>query len=108
MLYERTPLFVSDFKRLPPEHQRLVLEAVHRFRSAAEQAVRGQNHPWHPGLRVRRVVGTTDIWEMTWSFRTPDGRATWQWAEIVNPRTGEAERGIRWRRVGSHPIFRNP
>ena len=39
---------------------------------------------------------------MTWSFASPDGRATF---EIV---TVDGEQRIRWRRVGGHEVFRNP
>lgn len=53
-------------------------------------------------MRVKKMAGTKDIWEMTWSMRNPDGRATWQWVEI------DGEPGIRWRRLGDHTIFNAP
>jgi hypothetical protein len=37
---------------------------------------------------------------MTWSWSEPDGRATWEWVEI------DGELGVRWRRVGTHDIFK--
>jgi hypothetical protein len=37
---------------------------------------------------------------MTWSWRDPDGRATWEWMTI------EGDPAVRWRRVGTHEIFR--
>jgi hypothetical protein len=39
---------------------------------------------------------------MTWSWRDPDGRATWEWVEI------DGEPAVRWRRVGTHQIFKRP
>ena len=39
---------------------------------------------------------------MTWSDKDPDGRATWEWVTI------EGEKGIRWRRLGTHSIFASP
>ncbi|MCL5265766.1 MAG: hypothetical protein M1343_11370 [Chloroflexi bacterium] len=42
------------------------------------------------------------IWEMTWSFSGPDGRATFELASI------DGEPAIRWRRIGNHRIFREP
>jgi hypothetical protein len=66
------------------------------------RAVAGEADPWHNSLRVKRVVGAPDVWEMTWSWSEPDGRATWEWVEIAG------EPGIRWRRVGTHAIFRSP
>lgn len=48
------------------------------------------------------MTGTDDIWEMTWSFSGPDGRATFEWV------SAEGEIHIRWRRIGGHQIYRNP
>jgi hypothetical protein len=47
------------------------------------------------------------VFEMTWSFSGPDGRATWQWTTV---RTGEGGSvpALRWRRLGGHAIFREP
>lgn len=55
---------------------------------------------FRPGLRVKRVQGTREVWEMTWA---PDGRATWQYGESID---GEAH--VIWRRVGTHDIFTSP
>jgi hypothetical protein len=53
-------------------------------------------------MRVKKIEGADHIWEMTWSWNDPDGRATWEW------RTLDGESAIRWRRVGTHDIFKNP
>jgi hypothetical protein len=53
-------------------------------------------------LRIKRVVSAPRIWEMTWSFSVPDGRVTFEWVEI------DDTSGIRWRRIGTHEIFREP
>jgi hypothetical protein len=53
-------------------------------------------------MRVRKVEGAQGIWEMTWSWNDPDGRATWEWMEI------DSEPAIRWRRIGTHEIFKAP
>jgi hypothetical protein len=66
------------------------------------RAAAGGDDPWHPSLRVKRVVGAPEVWEMSWSWKDPDGRATWEWVEIGG------ERGVRWRRVGPHAIFKRP
>lgn len=42
------------------------------------------------------------MWELTWSFAGPDGRATFEFFAV------DGETAIRWRRVGRHDIFRNP
>ncbi len=52
-------------------------------------------------LRIKRVQGTTDVYEMTWA---PDGRATFRYGDAV--RLGDPH--IVWRRVGGHDIFDEP
>lgn len=74
--FETFPVFERDLARLDPEQQR-------RFRAAARHFVedldRGQ---FRPDLRVKRVQGTSAVWEMTFS---PDGRSTWQYGDEVRP-----------------------
>lgn len=53
-------------------------------------------------MRVKRLVGTRGLWEMTWSMRDPDGRATWEWLEE------EGEPRILLRRVGNHSVLKRP
>lgn len=40
--------------------------------------------------------------EMTWSFASPDGRATFEFLTV------DGELCVRWRRVGDHDAFKNP
>jgi hypothetical protein len=57
---------------------------------------------WPTHLRVKRVQGAAGIFEMTWSFAGPDGRATF---EVLT------EKGVSvmvWRRIGGYAIFRKP
>jgi hypothetical protein len=48
------------------------------------------------------MTSAPGIWELTWSFASPDGRATF---EFVN-REGEVR--VLWRRIGDHSIYRKP
>ena len=57
---------------------------------------------WPASLRVKAVESAPGIWEMTWSFSGPDGRATFEWVQI------DGTLGVRWRRIGGHAIFRRP
>lgn len=57
---------------------------------------------WPSALRVRRLQGHSLIWEMTWSFAGPDGRATFEIIDLGG------EPAIRWRRIGGHGIFKEP
>lgn len=103
MRYERTESFKRDYRRLAdPEQREFRRVVMEDFAPALERRVDDPGHPWPGALRVKDVEGAPGVWEMTWSFTNPDGRATWKWIEI------EGETAIRWRRVGSHAIFRDP
>ncbi len=96
--YFPTARFRRDLERLPA-HVRA------RFaRCVAEEFVPAitAGPPFPPGLRIKRVQGTRDVWEMTFA---PDGRATFAFGQEV--RAGEPH--IIWRRVGDHAsVFGNP
>lgn len=70
--------------------------------TAIERNIRRPPQPWPASLRVKRVGSALGIWEITWSFSGPDGRATFEDVEAA------AEILIRWRRIGGHEIFREP
>lgn len=103
MKFEQTARFRSDRAALDNAHfaafRRVVID---QFVPAAERQTEQPGSAWPKGLRVKRVQGATGIWEMTWSFAGPDGRATFEWVEI------DGEPAIRWRRVGSLAIFSDP
>jgi hypothetical protein len=50
---------------------------------------------------VKKMAGYDSVWGMTWA---PDGLATSEFADQVK----EGHPHIRWRRVGTHDIFKNP
>lgn len=102
MRYRTTPAFDRDYRGLPPAHRAAFRAAASAFNEAAERAARGEDRPWPNGLRVKRVRGTDDVWEMTWSMRDPDGRATWQWTTV------DGDPAVLWRRLGDHAIFDRP
>lgn len=103
MKWETTPAFNADLRRLSAEELKRFQKVVHEaFVPAAERRVANPSAGWPKKLRVRQVVGAPGIWEFTWSFAGPDGRATFEWTTIRD------EQAIRWRRVGGHEIFRDP
>ncbi len=103
MKYERTPAFDRDLARLGRAHEALFRRVVReQFAPAAERIAADPGAAWPASLRVRPMKGAPGIWEMTWSFSGPDGRATFEWVEIAG------EPAIRWRRVGDHRIFSRP
>jgi hypothetical protein len=81
---------------LTPE-QRLRFQAV----VVNEFVVDLKTRNFRAALRVKRVVSTSNVWEMTWA---PDGRATFEYGEQQRP----GEPHVIWRRVGAHQIFRRP
>ena len=103
MKFAQTPRFLADRGSLSDEHFRRFWEIVRdQFIPAAERRLADPGAPWPKRLRVKRVQGAQGVWEMTWSFAGPDGRATFEWTQI------DAEPAIRWRRVGDHAIFTEP
>ena len=102
MKYQREQSFIADYARLTDHERALFRDAVRRLNEA--YANRGdQALPrWPASLRIRDVARKTGVFEMTWSFTGPDGRATF---EVV---TIDGEPAIKWRRIGDHRIFREP
>lgn len=76
--YARTARFRRELRRLGPSEQRAFLATVERF---VGSLARGR---LDPALRVKRVQGTREVWEITWA---PDGRATFSYGPEV--RSGE-------------------
>ena len=57
---------------------------------------------WPSSLRIKDVEDAPGVWEATWSFSGPAGRATFEYIEV------EGKLAIRWRRIGGHEIFGTP
>ncbi len=93
--------FLADWDRLTPRERGLFVAAVREINEAFAKR-RGGLPRWPARLRIRIMSGHPGIFEMTWSFSGPDGRATF---ELVNVDGGPA---IKWRRIGRHDIFSNP
>lgn len=107
MRYELTESAAADFRKLTSEEKERFRQAVRLFNQACDSFVQGRGGSrWPQSLRIKSVVGAPGIWEMTWSFSGPDGRATWEWITVTDD-DGEHS-GIRWRRIGTHSIFQDP
>lgn len=94
--HEEWAQFLREFAGLTPQEQTRFLTAVRKMVTDL-RAGKG----FRPGLRVKRVQGHADVYEMTWA---PDGRATFNYG--ADRRVGE--RHIVWRRIGGHDILTNP
>ncbi len=103
MKFETTPAFDSDYRRLRREHAVAFRTVVQeKFAPACDAHAKDPATPWPSSLRVKSVRSAPGILEMTWSFATPDVRATF---ELI---TVDDELRCRWRRVGDHDVFKKP
>ena len=92
--YERTRRFKRDWDGLAPAERDRFAVAFLKF---DRDLVAGR---FREGLRVKRVQGTSGVFEMTWAA---NGRAMFQYGE---PEGNEPH--IVWRRIGTHEVFRRP
>lgn len=94
--FEAPASFAREFARLPREQDRAFRQAVRKLIDALRD---GRDLPH--SLRIKRVQGTRDIWEMSYSG---DGRATFRYGTEVKP----GETHIEWLRIGGHEILTRP
>ncbi|HEX5376389.1 MAG TPA: hypothetical protein VFW48_09565 [Solirubrobacterales bacterium] len=94
--YGLSPGFAREFARMPREQRRAFRAAVEKLIEALRE---GADLP--RSLRVKRVQGTKDIWEMSYSG---DGRATFRYGSQIKP----DETHVEWLRVGGHEILSRP
>lgn len=103
MKFETTPAFDSDYRRLKAEHAAAFEKVVReKFIPACNAYAADPATPWPASLRVKAVRGAAGVLEMTWSFASPDGRATFELLTV------DGELRVRWRRVGDHDVFKIP
>jgi len=94
--------FVADYRRLTHEERQLFRQVIRQINEAYDQRGNRPIPHWPASLRVRRMSDTPGVWELTWSFTGPDGRATFALATI------DGEVILKWRRVVDHSIFSRP
>jgi mRNA-degrading endonuclease YafQ of YafQ-DinJ toxin-antitoxin module len=94
--YGLSPGFAREFARMSREQRRAFRIAVEKL----IEALRGGADLPH-SLRIKRVQGTKDVWEMSYSG---DGRATFRYGSQVKP----GEMHVEWLRVGGHEILSRP
>jgi hypothetical protein len=94
--------FEADYRRLSATERALFKTALRAFVIACDRFAAEPATAWPASPRVKAVENAPGIWEMTWSFSGPDGRATFEWVQI------DGALGVRWRRIGGHAIFRRP
>ncbi len=94
--------FRADHARLSEAEKKRCRKILPAFVAACDRYAADTSASWPASLRVKDVEGAPAIFEMTWSFTGPDGRATFEWTTI------EGVLGLRWRRIGGHRILREP
>lgn len=95
--YEASRRFLREFSKLTNEQRRAFLDA----RDELVAGLRKRPPEFAPPLRVKRVQGIPDVWELTWAA---DGRATFRvGAEVLS-----RELHVVWLRVGTHAVLDDP
>ena len=87
--------FLADWSALSPTQRLAYRIALRKF---IEDLRRGS---FRKGLRIKRLEGTPDIWEMTWA---DDGRALFAYGASIRP----GDPHIIWLRIGKHDILKDP
>ena len=94
--------FKADYRRLSPSDQATFKKALRVFVAACDRYALDSSAAWPASLRVKDVESAPGVWEMTWSFSGPEGRATFEWVQV------EGSLAVRWRRIGDHRVLRDP
>lgn len=103
MKIETTPAFDADYRKLSAEHRVTFKDVVKtKFIPACDAHAADPATRWPRSLRVKPVQGAPGILEITWSFASPDGRATFELVTVAG------ELRCRWRRIGDHDVFKSP
>jgi hypothetical protein len=97
MKYVRSAGFLIDLRRLPLEHRKLFVAAVHQLlRPALDAGAHTGAAVWPRALRIHKIGAN---YSMTWGFASPDGRALFRLAEV------KGETVVVGLRVGNHSIY---
>lgn len=104
MRFRKLPQFDRDFKALPRESQAMFKETIREvFNPACDDWVNDPNaFVWPTTLRFERVRSAKNVCAITWSFKRPDGRATFEFEQVDNIWY------CVWRRIGDHSVYDRP
>ena len=99
--HEETTAFQRDRTRLTEEQVERLKARLADFITDLLDMEAGRRSWFRPGLRVKKLSGRPDVYEMSWAA---NGRATFA---MGNPIVA-GKLHIVWLRVGSHDILRRP
>lgn len=111
MRHLRTERFKNDYARLTADEKSIFRSAALAFSEACDAFRASPSTPFPASLRVKAIRGAKGVFEMTWSFSGPDGRATWEWVTVevvADDGTVAVHPAVQWRRIGGHEVFRRP
>ena len=94
--FERTPQFKREFMALPSDRQAVFIQAVRDWVKDLKAHGIQPNDP-----RVAGLSSAPGVFEFRWAA---NGRATFEWG--VQQVAGEPH--VRWRRIGTHAILKQP
>lgn len=97
--HDETTAFLRDRNRLTTAQAERFKARLADFIEDLKEMESGRRTWFRPGLRVKKLAGTPDVYEMSWA---QDGRATFA---IGDPIVA-SKLHIVWLRVGSHDILR--
>jgi hypothetical protein len=101
--FQTLPIFTREYQKLSAAEREKFREALSVFIAACKEFEQQRSSfDWPASLRFEKLIGFNEIYAITWSFRRPDGRATFQ----MKRQGGEI--WIICRRVGRHAIYKNP
>jgi hypothetical protein len=100
--YRRLPQFNADYERLLAAERQKFKEALQSFIQASKgYEADPAGYVWPAALRFERLTSSKAL-AITWSFKGPDGRATFHFETV------DGEMFVVWRRVGRHSIYKKP
>lgn len=94
--FEARASFAREFASLSREQDKAFRATIRKLVDAL-----GDERGPPRSLRIKRVQGTKDVWELSYSG---DGRATFRYGTEIKP----GETHIEWLRVGGHEILSRP
>ena len=96
--HDETTAFQRDRNRLTGAQAERFKARLADFIDDLKEMEAGRRSWFRPGLRVKKLSGRPDVYEMSWA---PDGRATFAIGDPIV--AGKLH--IVWLRVGSHDIL---
>jgi hypothetical protein len=100
--YERSASFKADYLKLSVPNHEQFKRAVREMNQAAGDLQDPRRIHWPAKVRIKPVQAAPGVFEMTWNFSGPDGRATFEFVQV------DGNLAVRWRRIRDHRMLGSP